>query len=175
MFNIVNKIKTKSFAYSRWFFALEYVNLDDLPLRRYRIIVENGRYQNLFLRQGSVTPGGVVLLGLEFKVGNVQHRLARLHQRSSARASVYGKGWEEAMQSEFDGHTKTGTFHMVDRVPEGRKPVSSKRCFDFKTDKKEKITKLKTRLVARRFTQIRDVDYTYSISPVFLQLLSSWF
>ena len=42
------------------------------------------------------------------------------------------------MQSEFDGHTKTGTFHIVDRVPEGRKPVSSKWCFDYKTDEEGK-------------------------------------
>ena len=68
------------------------------------------------------------------------------------------------MQSKFDGHMKTGTFHMVDRVPKGRKPVSSKLCFD-NTDKEEKITKFKERLVARRFTQIRDVDYTHSSSP----------
>ena len=38
--------------------------------------------------------------------------------------SVYRKGWEEAMKSEFDGHTKTDTFSMVDRVPKGRKPIS---------------------------------------------------
>ena len=79
--------------------------------------------------------------------------------------SVYRACWEEAMRSEFDGHTKTGTFTMVDRVPEGRKPVSSKWCFDYKTDKEGKITKCKARLVARGFTQIRDVDYTHSSSP----------
>ena len=33
--------------------------------------------------------------------------------------SVYRKGWEQAMQSEFEGHKKTGTFSMVDRVSEG--------------------------------------------------------
>ena len=69
------------------------------------------------------------------------------------------------MKSEFDGHTKTGPFSMVDRVPKGRKPVSSKWCFGYKTDNKEKIMKLKERLVARGFTQIRDVDYTHSSSP----------
>ena len=69
------------------------------------------------------------------------------------------------MKSEFDGHTKTGTFSMVDRVPKGRKPVSSKWCFGYKTDHKGKITKFKARLVARGFTQIRDVDYTHSSSP----------
>ena len=46
---------------------------------------------------------------------------------------------------------KTGTFHMVDRVPKGRKPVSSKWCFDYTTDKEEK-NKFKARLVARGFT-----------------------
>ena len=58
------------------------------------------------------------------------------------------------MKSEFDGHTKTGAFSMVDRVPKGRKPVSSKWCFGYKTDKKVKITKLKATLfvgVSRRF------------------------
>ena len=79
--------------------------------------------------------------------------------------SVYREGWEEALKSELDGHTKTCTFTMVDRVPKGRKPVSSKWCFGYKTDKKRKITKLEARLVARGFTQIRDVDYTHSSSP----------
>ena len=69
------------------------------------------------------------------------------------------------MKSEFDGNTKTGTFPMVDRVPRGRKPVSSKWCFGFKTDEKGKITKLKARLVGRGFTQIREVDYTHFSSP----------
>ena len=54
---------------------------------------------------------------------------------------------------------------MVDRVPEGRKPVSSKWCFDYKTNKEGKIIKFKARLVARGFTKIRDVDYTHSSSP----------
>ena len=78
--------------------------------------------------------------------------------------SVYRKGWEQAMQSEFEGCMKTGTFSMKDRVPERRKPVGSKWCLDYKTDKEEKITKFKARLVARGFTQIRNVDYTHSSS-----------
>ena len=35
---------------------------------------------------------------------------------AGAKRSVNRKGWEEVMKSEFDGHTKTGTFSMVDRV-----------------------------------------------------------
>ena len=69
------------------------------------------------------------------------------------------------MQSEFEGHIKTGTCSMVDGVPEGRKPVSSKWCFVYKEDKKQNITKFQTTVVTREFTQIRNVDYTYSSSP----------
>ena len=87
------------------------------------------------------------------------------HSVAIVERTVYRKGWEEAMQSELDGHMKTGTFQMADRVPKGRKPVSSKWCFDQKTDKEEKITKFKARYVVRGFTQIRDVDYTHSSSP----------
>ena len=49
---------------------------------------------------------------------------------AGVKRSVYRSGWEQATQSEFEGHTKTGTFSMVDRVPEGCKPVGSKWCFD---------------------------------------------
>ena len=97
------------------------------------------------------------------------------HSAAGVERSVYRKDWEEAMQSGFNGHMKKGTFHMVDRVPEGRKPLSSKWCFDYKIDKEEKITKFKTRLVAKGFIQIRYVDYTHSSSPCPSSALSRWF
>ena len=43
-----------------------------------------------------------------------------------------------------------GTFSMVDRVPEGRKPVCSKWCFDYKIDKEGNITKFKARMIAKK-------------------------
>ena len=51
---------------------------------------------------------------------------------AGVKCSVYRKGWEQALQSEFQGHMKTGTLSMVDRVSEGRKPVGSSRFFDYK-------------------------------------------
>ena len=53
------------------------------------------------------------------------------HTVAGVEPSIYPKGWEQAMQSELEGHMKTGTFSMIDRVPEGRKPVGSKWCFDY--------------------------------------------
>ena len=85
------------------------------------------------------------------------------HTVAGAERSVFRKGWEQAMRSQFEGHMNTGILSMVDRVPERRKHVSSK-FFDLKIGKEEKITKFKARLVARGFTQIRNVDYTHSSS-----------
>lgn len=48
-------------------------------------------------------------------------------------------GWEQAMQAGFEGHMKTGTFSIVDRVPEGHKPVSPKWRFDYKTGREGNI------------------------------------
>ncbi|CAB1111413.1 unnamed protein product [Ectocarpus sp. CCAP 1310/34] len=79
--------------------------------------------------------------------------------------SVYREGWEQAMREEFEGHLGTGTFSFVDGAPEGRRPVSSKWCFSWKTNKEGKINKFKARLVARRFSQIPNVDYSHSSSP----------
>ena len=67
MFSIVKSNK-KCFAYRRWVFALEDVNLEDLLFRRCRQIVEDGLCGSLFLNKGYFTPGGFVLLGLEFEV-----------------------------------------------------------------------------------------------------------
>lgn len=78
---------------------------------------------------------------------------------------VYREGWEQAMRVEFDGHLDTGTFSSVDRTPEGRRPVSSKWRFTWKTNKEGKIEKFKARLVARGFSQIPNVDYFHSSSP----------
>ena len=74
------------------------------------------------------------------------------------------KGWEQAMRSKFEGHMKTGTFSMVDRLPGERKPVGFKWCLDYNANKEGNIIKFKARLVARGFTQIRKVNYTHSSS-----------
>ena len=65
-----------------------------------------------------------------------------LHTLAGVERSVYRKGWEWTMQSEFEEHMKTGIVSMVDRVPEGCQPVGSKCFFYYKTAKEGKITQL---------------------------------
>ena len=79
--------------------------------------------------------------------------------------SEFRNGWEDAMLSELEGHEKAGSFRVVDEIPEGRKAVGSKWVLGWKTDEKGKISKFKARLVARGFSQVRDVDYSHSSSP----------
>ena len=87
-----------------------------------------------------------------------------LHTVARVEGSVYRKGWEQALQSEFEGHMKAGTFSIVDRVPERRNSVGSKWFSDYKTHEEGKMTTFEVRLVPRRFTQIRNVETTHSSS-----------
>lgn len=50
---------------------------------------------------------------------------------SEVERSVYRDGWEQATPPEFEGYMKTGTFTIVDRIPEGRKPADSNWCFAY--------------------------------------------
>lgn len=70
----------------------------------------------------------------------------------------------EAMQSKVYGYMKTGTFLVVGGV-ERRKHLSSKWCFNFGRRDKSRDLKGPAIIVARGFTQIRNVDYTHS-SPL---------
>ncbi|CAB1112933.1 unnamed protein product [Ectocarpus sp. CCAP 1310/34] len=78
--------------------------------------------------------------------------------------SKYRKQWDEAIKKEMDGHEKTGTFSKIEKLPEGRKAVSTKWVFDYKTDEKGLITDFKARLVARGFSQVHGQDYHHSSS-----------
>ena len=73
------------------------------------------------------------------------------HTASGVERSAYRTGWEQTMQSEFEGHKKTEIFSRVDRVPEGRKPVGSKWYSTIKHIKIA-ITNFNVKLFARGFT-----------------------
>ena len=65
------------------------------------------------------------------EVGSTPHTVAGVERLA------FRKGWEQTMQLEFERHMKTGTFLMVDKASEGRKPVGSKWYFDLKRTRRE--------------------------------------
>ena len=76
----------------------------------------------------------------------------------------YAKEWREAMHVEFRTLIAKGTWKVVPR-PLNRKVVTSKWCFDLKTDENDNVTRFKARFVARGFSQIPGVDYQEKFAP----------
>ena len=71
---------------------------------------------------------------------------------------------EAAIKEELDGHDQIGTFTKIKGLPKGRKAVSSKWVFAWKTNEKGLIVGFKARMVARGFSQIPGVDFHHSSS-----------
>lgn len=78
---------------------------------------------------------------------------------------THGKQWEKSIQEEYDSIIKNNTWTLVPR-PKDRRVVSCKWVFKNKKDEFGRITRLKSRLVARGFTQVYGVDYMDTFAPV---------
>ena len=76
----------------------------------------------------------------------------------------YKTAWRAAMKNELDGHETTDTYEAA-TPPRGRKPVSAKWVFSYKTDKDYTVAKAKARLLAKGFSQVQDVDYFQTFAP----------
>lgn len=68
--------------------------------------------------------------------------------------------WVKSMQDEFDSLIDNGTWELVE-LPAGRKVVKNKWVYKVKSD-----GRLKSRLVAKGFTQVAGVDFDETWSPV---------
>jgi hypothetical protein len=68
--------------------------------------------------------------------------------------------WAEACQYEMDALSKNDTWELVE-LPAGRKAIKSKWVFKLKID-----GRYRARVVAKGFTQIPDIDYDETFSPV---------
>ena len=69
--------------------------------------------------------------------------------------------WLKAIFNELTQLLNFGTFKFLPRnqFPKGRKALTNRVVYRQKVNKKGKITKLKARLVVRRFLQIEGINY----------------
>ena len=67
--------------------------------------------------------------------------------------------WREAINSELDSHNQNNTW-IEAKLPKGKQLVSTKWVFTVKGDGRKKA-----RLVARGFSQIQGIDYSFTFSP----------
>ena len=74
--------------------------------------------------------------------------------------------WKEAMQAELHSLIKRDVFGPVVQTSASIKPVGNKWVFVRKRNENNDIIRYKARLVAQGFSQIPDIDYKETYSPV---------
>ena len=74
--------------------------------------------------------------------------------------------WLSSMHCELDSLKKHQVWTLVDKLPPGRRAISSQWLYRIKHNAHVSIFKYKSRLVARGFTQEEGVDYQDIFAPV---------
>ena len=83
---------------------------------------------------------------------------------AGVRKSEFREAWMLGMLEEIEGLVANETFVESD-LPPGRKALSARWLFKWKTDEHSLVTRAKCRLVARGFMQEAGVDYENTFSP----------
>ena len=83
------------------------------------------------------------------------------------RRSPFRKTFKHSQKVELNGLLDVGCFQVVDEkdVPKGRKVVGSRWVHTYKGDGHGICLDTKSRVVAKGFTQVQDVDYHENTSP----------
>jgi hypothetical protein len=79
--------------------------------------------------------------------------------------SAHSSKWLEAMEDEMRSMS-TNRVWDLEEIIEGVKTIGCKWVYKMKCDSKGNIERFKARLMAKGFTQRKDIDYTKTFSPV---------
>ncbi|CAM9432429.1 unnamed protein product [Ascophyllum nodosum] len=87
--------------------------------------------------------------------------------QEEVRRSPFRKAFEHSQKFELSGLLTVGFFKVVDEidVPKGLKVMGSRWVHTYKGDGHGKCLKTKSRVAAKGFTQVQDVDYHETTSP----------
>jgi hypothetical protein len=79
--------------------------------------------------------------------------------------SAHSSKWLDAMEDEMRSMS-TNRVWDLEEIIEGVKTIGCKWVYKMKCDSKGNIERFKARLMAKGFTQRKDIDYTKTFSPV---------
>ena len=104
---------------------------------------------------------------VEMPTGKMQDLLSPPTTQEEVRRSPFRKAFEHSQKVELNGLLAVGCFEVVDKtdMPKGRKVVGSRWVHTYKGDRHGNGLKTKSRVVAKGFTQVQDIDYHETTSP----------
>ena len=73
--------------------------------------------------------------------------------------------WLESIKEEFQNMKSLQVFESVKKIPEGANVTASRWIFKFKRNSTDEIIKIKSRLVAKGYTQQEGIDFHETFSP----------
>ena len=104
---------------------------------------------------------------IEVPVGNFKDLPPPPKTQAEGSKSLYWRAFAHYQIVELKGLMDVGCFELVDlkHIPRGRKIVNPKWVHTYKGDEFGNFIKGKSRLVAKGFAQVQDVDYLETASP----------
>ena len=104
---------------------------------------------------------------VEMPTGKIQDLPPPPTTQEDVRRSPFRKAFEHSQKIELNELLAVGCFKVVDKkdMPKDRKVVGSRWVHTYKGDGYGNCMKTKSRVVAKGFTQVQDVDYHEITSP----------
>jgi hypothetical protein len=88
---------------------------------------------------------------------------------AEAIACSQSEAWLKSMQNEFDSHTDKGTWEITMR-PKSRNIIKCKWVYKIKRGAGNQVMKFKSRIVAKGFSQVPNIDFKGTFAPVIKQV-----